>query len=121
MLGMTRGIRFRLLAFVILSAVGVTYVTASYLGLVDRITGRNITVTATLPTSGGLFEGSEVTYRGFKIGEVSRMPLDKGQAVRIRLTRPLVYSLTSEEVGKETNWLLTLADKIQATPLPLMM
>ncbi|AJA62170.1 MULTISPECIES: hypothetical protein [Bradyrhizobium] len=58
---------------------------------------------------------------GAMIGEVSRMPLDKGQAVRIRLTRPLVYSLTSEEVGKETNWLLTLADKIQATPLPLMM
>lgn len=61
------------------------------------------------------------TRGGAMIGEVSRMPLDKGQAVRIRLTRPLVYSLTSEEVGKETNWLLTLADKIQATPLPLMM
>lgn len=58
---------------------------------------------------------------GAMIGEVGRMPLDKGQAVRIRLTRPLVYSLTSEEVGKETNWLLTLADKIPATPLPLMM
>lgn len=58
---------------------------------------------------------------GAMIGEVGRMPLEKGQAVRIRLTRPLVYSLTSEEAGKETNWLLTLADKIQATPLPLMM
>ncbi|WGR74045.1 MULTISPECIES: tetratricopeptide repeat protein [unclassified Bradyrhizobium] len=57
---------------------------------------------------------------GAMIGEVGRLPLAKGQAVRIRLTRPLVYSLTSEEVGKETNWLLTLADKIQATPLPLM-
>ena len=58
---------------------------------------------------------------GVMIGEVGRIPLDKGQAVRIRLTRPLVYSLASEEVGKETNWLLTLADKIQTTPLPLMM
>ncbi|MDA9497866.1 tetratricopeptide repeat protein [Bradyrhizobium sp. CCBAU 11357] len=58
---------------------------------------------------------------GAMIGEVGRIPLDKGQAVRIRLTRPLVYSLTSEEVGKETNWMLTLADKIQATPLPLLM
>jgi tetratricopeptide (TPR) repeat protein len=57
---------------------------------------------------------------GAMIGEVGRIPLDKGQAVRIRLTRPLVYSLTSEEVGKETDWLLTLADRIQATPLPLM-
>ncbi|MGV7211978.1 tetratricopeptide repeat protein [Bradyrhizobium sp. UFLA05-112] len=58
---------------------------------------------------------------GAMIGEVSRTPLDKGQAIRIRLNRPLVYSLSSEENGKETNWLLTLADKIQATPLPLMM
>lgn len=57
---------------------------------------------------------------GAMIGDVGRIPLDKGQAVRIRLTRPLVYSLSSEEVGKQTNWLLTLADKIQATPLPLM-
>ena len=61
------------------------------------------------------------TKGGAMIGEAGRIPLEKGQAVRIRLTRPLVYSLTSEEVGKETNWLLTLADKIQATPLPLMM
>ncbi|MBR0709509.1 tetratricopeptide repeat protein [Bradyrhizobium liaoningense] len=61
------------------------------------------------------------TKGGAMVGEVGRIPLDKGQAVRIRLTRPLVYSLTTEEVGKETNWLLTLADKIQATPLPLMM
>ncbi|WP_284275009.1 tetratricopeptide repeat protein [Bradyrhizobium iriomotense] len=57
---------------------------------------------------------------GAMIGEVSRTPLDKGQAIRIRLNRPLVYSLSSEENGKETKWLLTLADKIQATPLPLM-
>jgi tetratricopeptide (TPR) repeat protein len=57
---------------------------------------------------------------GAMIGDVSRMPLDKGQAVRIRLTRPLVYALASEESGKETNWVLTLADKIPATPLPLM-
>ncbi|WP_407188917.1 tetratricopeptide repeat protein [Bradyrhizobium centrosematis] len=61
------------------------------------------------------------TKGGAMIGEVGRIPLDQGQAVRIRLTRPLVYSLASEEVGKETNWLLTLADKIQSTPLPLMM
>ena len=70
---MSRGVRIRLMAFVVLSAVGITYVAASYLGIVDRITGRGITVTASLPGSGGLFEGSEVTYRGVKIGRVSRM------------------------------------------------
>ena len=61
---MTRDVRIRLIAFVVLSAIGITYVTATYLGLVDRVTGRDLTVTVTLPGSGGLFEGSEVTYRG---------------------------------------------------------
>lgn len=58
---------------------------------------------------------------GAMVGEVSRMPLETGQAIRIRLNRPLVYSLTTEQNGKETNWLLTLADKIQSSPQPLMM
>ncbi len=70
---MTRATRFRLLAFVVLSAVGITYVAANYLGLVDRILGRGYSVEVTLPTSGGLFEGSEVTYRGVKIGKVASM------------------------------------------------
>jgi phospholipid/cholesterol/gamma-HCH transport system substrate-binding protein len=70
---MRRGIQVRIVAFVILSAVGVVYVAANYLGLVDRVLGRGITVHATLPESGGLFEGSEVTYRGVKVGKVAKM------------------------------------------------
>ena len=70
---MIKGTRIRIAAFVVLSAVGIVYITASYLGFVDRVLGRGLTVHATLPTSGGLFEGSEVTYRGVKIGKVSKM------------------------------------------------
>ena len=70
---MTRGTRIRIAAFLVLSAVGIVYVTASYLGFVDRVLGRGLTVHATLPSSGGLYEGSEVTYRGVKIGKVSSM------------------------------------------------
>jgi phospholipid/cholesterol/gamma-HCH transport system substrate-binding protein len=70
---MTRGTRIRIAAFLVLSAVGIVYVTASYLGFVDRVLGRGLTVHATLPTSGGLYVGSEVTYRGVKIGKVSTM------------------------------------------------
>jgi phospholipid/cholesterol/gamma-HCH transport system substrate-binding protein len=70
---MIRGTRIRIAAFLVLSAVGIVYVTAAYLGFVDRVLGRGLTVHATLPTSGGLYEGSEVTYRGVKIGKVSRM------------------------------------------------
>jgi phospholipid/cholesterol/gamma-HCH transport system substrate-binding protein len=70
---MSRGVRIRIAAFVTLSAVGVVYIAGTYLGLVDRVLGRGITVQATLPTSGGLFEGSEVTYRGVKVGKVAKM------------------------------------------------
>jgi len=70
---MTRGIKTRLVAFLVLSAVGIVYIAASYLGLVDKVTGRGLSVHADLPTSGGLFVGSEVTYRGVKVGQVSGM------------------------------------------------
>jgi phospholipid/cholesterol/gamma-HCH transport system substrate-binding protein len=70
---MRHSIKIRIAAFLTLSAVGIVYIAGSYLGFVDRILGRGITVHATLPASGGLFEGSEVTYRGVKIGKVSAM------------------------------------------------
>ena len=70
---MTAGVKVRIMAFLVLSAVGLVYIAGSYLGIVDRVLGRGYTIHATLPTSGGLFEGSEVTYRGVKIGEVKRM------------------------------------------------
>ena len=83
---MRRGIKVRLVAFVVLSALGMVYVGASYLGFVDQVLGRGYTVHVLLPQSGGLFTGSEVTYRGVKIGEVSKMTVkDKGLKVDVAL------------------------------------
>ena len=80
------GLRIRIGAFLVLSAVGIVYIAGSYLGLVDRVLGRGLTVHATLPTSGGLFEGSEVTYRGVKIGKVARMTAtEKGVTLTLAL------------------------------------
>ncbi|MCD6639419.1 MAG: MCE family protein, partial [Nocardioides sp.] len=70
---MTRGIKVRLVLFVVLAAVGIVYVAGAYLGVVDRVLSRGLAVHATLPESGGLFVGSEVTYRGVKVGKVSAM------------------------------------------------
>lgn len=81
---MTHGIKARIAAFVVLSCVGIVYITANYLGLVDRVLGRGITVSATLPESGGLFEGSSVTYRGVKVGKVASMDA-VGEGVRLEL------------------------------------
>jgi phospholipid/cholesterol/gamma-HCH transport system substrate-binding protein len=79
-------IRARLVAFVLLSALGIVYITASYLGFVDQVLGRGITVTATLPTSGGLYEGGQVSYRGVQIGEISDMTAtDEGVTLELKL------------------------------------
>lgn len=70
---MTRDTRIRLIAFAIVSALGLTYVGGNYLGVVDRILGRGYTVNVVLPASGGIYEGAEVTYRGVKVGKVTKM------------------------------------------------
>ena len=82
---MTSSVRRRLIAFVVISAVGVLYASANYLGLVDRALGRGFTVTALLETTGGLYEGSEVTYRGVQIGAVKSMK-PRGDQVAVRLS-----------------------------------
>lgn len=83
---MTRGVKIRLLLFVMLSAIGIVYVGGNYLGLVDKALGRGLTVHATLPSSGGLFEGSAVTYRGVKVGRVTSMDItDSGLRVTMGL------------------------------------
>ncbi|WKA26834.1 tetratricopeptide repeat protein [Bradyrhizobium roseum] len=56
---------------------------------------------------------------GAIIGDVSAMPLEKGQAIRIRLNRPQIPSLESEGRANGAEWTLTFADRGQATPLPL--
>lgn len=68
-----RGLKIRLITFLVLAGVGVVYVAASYLGLVDKVLGRGMNVNVTLPASGGLYVGSEVDDRGVKIGQVSGM------------------------------------------------
>lgn len=77
---MSHGVRIRLLTFLVLSAVGIVYVAASYLGVVDKVLGRGYTVDVSLPGSGGLYVGSEVDYRGVKVGKVSGMQLTRSGA-----------------------------------------
>ncbi|HUS21752.1 MAG TPA: MlaD family protein [Aeromicrobium sp.] len=83
---MTRDTRIRLIAFAIVSALGLTYVGGNYLGIVDRILGHGYNVNVILPASGGIYEGAEVTYRGVKVGKVDKMTVDRdGLRVRVGL------------------------------------
>src|SRR5687768_7963053 len=65
----------QLIAFVILTLVGVAFVGARYARLDRLFYDSAYTVSAQYDQSGGIFTGAEVTYRGVGIGQVSDMKL----------------------------------------------
>jgi phospholipid/cholesterol/gamma-HCH transport system substrate-binding protein len=65
----------QLIAFVILTLIGVTFVGARYARLDRLFYDSSYTVSAKYDQSGGIFTGAEVTYRGVGIGKVSEMKL----------------------------------------------
>ncbi|MFE4249680.1 MCE family protein [Streptomyces sp. NPDC056910] len=81
----TRTVKAQLLAFATVTAVGVSYVGASYTGLADRVLGRGYTVRADFADSGGVFPGAEVTYRGVPVGRVGALRLTGAGGVSVAL------------------------------------
>jgi phospholipid/cholesterol/gamma-HCH transport system substrate-binding protein len=78
----------QLIAFVILTLVGVTFVGARYARLDRLFYDSAYTVTAHYAQSGGIFTGAEVTYRGVGIGQVEGMKLtDKGVDVLLSIDK----------------------------------
>lgn len=71
----TRTVKLQLMAFGVVTAVGVSYVGAQYAGLADRVLDRGYTVQAQFADSGGIFSGAEVTYRGVPVGRVGDLRL----------------------------------------------
>jgi tetratricopeptide (TPR) repeat protein len=56
---------------------------------------------------------------GAIIAEVKLLPLQKGQAIRIRLNRPQMPSLVGENQGGNAIWTLTFSDTMQTPTQPL--
>lgn len=50
---------------------------------------------------------------GAAIADVSVIPQERGQAVRFRLNRPQLPSLSGEDLATGTNWTVTFADTVQ--------
>ncbi|QPP05388.1 MCE family protein [Streptomyces bathyalis] len=73
-----RSVKVQLMAFGVVTAVGVSYVAVQYTGLADRILDRGYTVQAQFTDSGGIFSGAEVTYRGVPVGRVGDLRLTRG-------------------------------------------
>jgi tetratricopeptide (TPR) repeat protein len=57
---------------------------------------------------------------GALVAEISLLPLEKGQAVRIRLNRPQMPSFKADDQPGIASWTLTFADTMQAPSQPLV-
>ncbi|KGN36449.1 MCE family protein [Knoellia subterranea] len=86
----------QLAAFLLITIVGVSILSANYIGLTQRLLGGGAKFSASFAQSGGIFVGSEVTYRGVKVGRVTGLELEKdGVLVEAQLDR-------GAEVPKDT-------------------
>jgi phospholipid/cholesterol/gamma-HCH transport system substrate-binding protein len=80
-----RSIKVQLLVFALVTLVTVSILSARYVGLSDKIMGGTYLVSADF---GGIFVGSEATYRGVTVGKVEALRLKKsGVLVQVRFNR----------------------------------
>lgn len=80
-----RGTKIQLIAFVVITLLGISYVAAEYVGLAKYVTRDNgCKISADFPSSGGIFTNAEVTYRGVSVGQVGALHLIKN-GVRVDL------------------------------------
>jgi phospholipid/cholesterol/gamma-HCH transport system substrate-binding protein len=80
----TRSVRTKLLAFVVIALVATSYLGARYVGI-DPF-ARSLQLEVELPDAGGLFVNSEVTYRGVSIGRVEGMTVtDDGMVATLSI------------------------------------
>jgi tetratricopeptide (TPR) repeat protein len=95
--------------------------------------GFDVTFGFAVPTAAALFRRADTVWLVFDsqqpidlepirskglsvIAEVNQLPLETGQAIRIRLIRPQLPSLVSDD---QTNWTLTFADSMRTPSQPL--
>jgi len=83
-----RGTQVQLLVFALITLVTVSILSARFVGLTDKIMGGTYLVSADFADSGGIFKGSEATYRGITVGTVEALKLKKnGVLVQVRFNR----------------------------------
>jgi phospholipid/cholesterol/gamma-HCH transport system substrate-binding protein len=76
-----RSAQVQLFAFLVITLVTVAILSARYVGLYDRVAGGQYHVTADFEQSGGIFVGSEVSYRGVTVGRVDDLRLSEDGVV----------------------------------------
>ncbi len=82
----SRKVKIQLAVFVVLTLVGITFVGARYARLDRLVSDQSYTVVAHFDSSGGIFTGAEVTYRGVTVGQVGQLDLtEEGVDVELEI------------------------------------
>lgn len=71
------GIKMQLLAFALITVLGVSYTAVRYIGLGSSMLGNRLKVYVDLADSGGIFTNADVTYRGVSVGRVGPLTLTR--------------------------------------------
>jgi phospholipid/cholesterol/gamma-HCH transport system substrate-binding protein len=71
----TRVVRLQLVAFLLITVIGVGYAGFRYAGFGDLFGATTYPVRVQLAQSGGIFTGADVTYRGVSVGRVGPLTI----------------------------------------------
>jgi len=83
---LTRFIKFQLVTFIVLTVLALIGLSLYYLRLPSVAGIGQYTLSADLPSAGGLYKTSNVTYRGVTIGTVTDIqPTEKGARATLRI------------------------------------
>jgi tetratricopeptide (TPR) repeat protein/outer membrane biosynthesis protein TonB len=93
-----------------------SFATATPAALFRRADTVWLVFDSTTPLDVAPIRGSD----GSIVADANLLPLDKGEAVRIRLRRPLMPSLAGSNQDGVAKWTLTFADTMQAPTEPLI-
>ena len=83
---LTRFVRIQLALFTIASVIGVVTMVLVYIQAPTLLGVGRITVTLQLPAAGGLYQFSNVTYRGIEVGKVTDVRVIGGKRVEATLS-----------------------------------
>ena len=97
---LTRFVRTQLIIFTIASIVGVAIMLFAYIQVPTLLGVGRLTVKLDLPATGGLYQFSNVTYRGLQVGKVTSIELtDNGAQATLSLdTSPKIPADLKAEV-----------------------
>ncbi len=90
-----RSVMLKVIAFAVITVVGVSYVLLHYIGLGKALFGNGFTAYVDMRDSGGLFSSASVTYRGVDVGRVGTISL-RPQGIRVQLKLDGKYRIPAD-------------------------